>query len=129
MRLNDKADSKTSFIVSKIYCLFSTQYSVLKYYFLKIIYMPFKIQISNMSCLQFTHRKSTLVQELHLMIYCNITKNILSAISKRQNWKISLDFWEKSVVHIEIDELFGNKLLMLLCIQYHIKQMYVETYK
>ena len=86
-------------------------------------YMPFKIQ----TCLQFTHRKSTLVQALHLMIYCNTTKNILSAISKRQSWKILLDFWEKSIV--QIDELFGNKLLMLLCIQYHIKQMYVETYK
>ena len=63
------------------------------------------------------------------MIYFNTTKNILSAIAKRQKWTISLDFWEKSIVHIEIEELFRNELLMLLCIQYHIKQMYVETYK
>ena len=126
MRLNDKADSKTSSIVSKIYCqIFPTQCSVLKYYFLKTTCL---LRFKHVYSLHIV--KSTLVQALHLMIYCNTTKNILSAISKRQSWKISLDFLEKSIV--QIDELFGNKLLMYYvfsiisnkCMSKHINRLH-----
>ena len=112
MRPNDKADSKTSFIVSKIYCLFPTQCSLLKYYFFKTTCRPYKIQ----TCLQFTHRKSTLVQALHLMIF---TVTLL---------KIYCLQFQKDKVE-KFHSIFDRKVLYILKLMYHIKQMYVETYK
>ena len=119
MRLNDKAGSKTSFIVSKIYCLFPTQCSVLKYYFLK-----------NTCLLRFKHVCSLHIVKAHLYRHCTwwftvtLLKIYCLQFQKDKIEKFSLDFWEKSIVHIEIDELFGNKWLKCIisnkCMSKHI---------